>query len=437
MRRLLSALSMLFCLSLVHANEVSINEAKTYALNYHQTLLQKESAKKSSAALDSQVNLVANGNLYVLNFNEGWMIMPRNNAITPVLAYSPTGSFDMDDDMPDALQELLAYYDSCVSLAPIDSTHPNWIMSTSTTSVDGVLLERMREVKWGQSGSNDSKYDCYPTYNASCPSFFGQTCGRDIVGCGAVAIGQIMWYHHWPLCAYVPEQMLDTNGNTTGSVMRSYNWDIIPTELHYDVDAHSYVELTDFLRDCGYAARSRYKSGGTTTYTNDLRNALLSMHYVADEWIRDTNSNFTDKIRASITAGKPVLVLGRNAEDTGGHFYVVFGYTSSNRYYVNWGWRGYNVNATYTMDNLEGYANNKWALCNITPNINCSPVELSNTTIDTDYYIISADTITIRNIVKESTNQAYVYSGKEVVILQDVDLNANIEIDVKNINCNE
>lgn len=422
---------------ILFAENVSMDEAMTYALLYHYSQDSSASVGTRNILEDSVANLSVNGNLYFVNFSDGWMIMPNNNAITPVLAYSPTGSFSLDDDLPDALVELLQYYDQCVENSDVQYVHPKWLANAPQTVDTSVVLERMAEVQWGQSGSNDNRYDCNPTFNASCPSFFGNTCGKDLVGCGAVAIGQIMWYYQWPLCAIVPENMVDIYGNTSGEVLHSFDWGIIPAELHSYTDVQSYTALADFLRDCGYLARSQYGASVTNSYTSGLLVALQKMQYVSDYWIRDTNPDFISIVQSSIENGAPVIFLGRNSTDTGGHFYVVYGFNTDNRYYINWGWRGYKKDATYTLDVLEGYAYYKWALCNITPNKNCSPVHLSNQSISSDFYVVTADSVIMENFEKTGSGKVYIYSGKEIKLTHDVELNSGIEFEVKNIGCSE
>lgn len=59
-----------------------------------------------------------------------------------------------------------------------------------------------------------------------------------------------------------------------------------------------------------------------------------------------------------LVAGRPVIIRGASADNTGGHFFIADGYrTKDNKYHINWGWTG-SYNGWYALSALspsQGY----------------------------------------------------------------------------------
>jgi hypothetical protein len=147
------------------------------------------------------------------------------------------------------------------------------------------------------------------------------------VGCGAVAMGQIMWYWQYPA---------------------SYNWDIIPTALHEGDDAEPAAELARLLRDCGSVARMNYCCRGSWATTENVEQGLKDLGFpgatkrVRSSW--PSSSGWQNLIRAELDAGRPVLYRGGAVIDPGDwgnvHYFVCDGYDRNDPSYFhfNWGW---------------------------------------------------------------------------------------------------
>ena len=109
--------------------------------------------------------------LYVVQMEDGWVLVSSELAANPILASSPTGKFPEIDDMPDGMKWLISSYEVALQYAK-DSIqsgviHPKWMAETSYLEDEPeenvrVMLEdsgncaRMGLVAWKQnSGSSD------------------------------------------------------------------------------------------------------------------------------------------------------------------------------------------------------------------------------------------------------------------------------------------
>ena len=136
---------------------------------------------------------------YVANYDDGWQIFSNSSAAPMVLATSATGNIDLNDetfqDSPmysyiEGLAEDVHYSKSFSSQRdnrdnPIIIDSVLWantrIIRIDTISVS--VYDHLLETKWGNK---------WP-WNEKCRIMDGQ---HVQVGCGAVAIGQYLYYQH-------------------------------------------------------------------------------------------------------------------------------------------------------------------------------------------------------------------------------------------------
>lgn len=144
-----------------------------------------------------------------------------------------------------------------------------------------------------------SKWNQYAPYNYSCPMKNGKP---TLVGCSAVAVGQIMKYHQWP---------------------RNISWNLMPNSL----TASGISELSDFLYEVGEAMNTSYGNIASSVTESSIVLALVEYGYNNDY------ANFYNEsdVRASLLNNRPVLMLGQkdlnNDEQTeGGHAWICDGH---------------------------------------------------------------------------------------------------------------
>jgi hypothetical protein len=225
------------------------------------------------------------------------------------------------------------------------------------------LLEDERgEVKWGQHGNNN--YTCTPTYNEVFSP--GSTCGHVLAGCGAVAMGQIMWKWQYPQGTSIPDCM-----HAGSPCYRTFDWNLMPATLKDTTPYIKGMAISNLLKGCADAIHMLYYDNATgiefidelfngssstisnieDAFKNEFNYKSVKKHSKSD-W--DYGSAWEDLIRSEINAGRPVFYNGmKDWLCLNGHFFVIDGYSSVDRdsFHINFGWRGKYADSHYKLNN--------------------------------------------------------------------------------------
>lgn len=405
--------------------------------------------------------------LFVIQMEDGWVLVSSEKAANPILASSPVGEFPSYKDMPEGMQWILSYYEEANQYARdslkgkiVESEEWAQLLDGSYTPEIGtralpssLVLSRMESVRWGQGSNND--LSCTKPFNAHCPTWYTTICGHTLVGCGAVALGQILWYWQWPYSAIIPRQfinMTDINVYSNTPYLSKYDWSHIPAELHdstlnYDANLLSY-----FLRDCGYSISMTYNTNSSSSTLDDTEVALEEIfHY--KPIIKRTRSSFTSSnwitlLKQEISAGRPILYRGQGTQ--GGHAFVLFGYTSTNKFRINWGWNGSYINCEYSLDAFSPpgatFNEEQAALFGVEPNYpQCSTYYfLKQNDVNSSLFEIQKNGIILTDSthgeIRISSNQkGCIYARDAIVIYHPfvIEQGADVHIALRDIHCGE
>lgn len=319
--------------------------------------------------------------VYYVNFDEGgWVMVSANDLAVPILAYSQYGKYDSFEEKPDNYVEFVSdYYERIKSLENETSTNTYaqslWKELSSFDS-EKQLQKRFESncirllgepdstrIAWGQDYNDD--IGCNPSYNAFFPeaSYNACRCGKQLAGCGAVAMGQIMWYWSWPYT----------------SSFRYYDWKKMPKRLYEGTPSDSADMVGHLLKDCADASNMNYMfCEGSWTTVNEIKNAFINTFgykgvkkHVKSDWETDS---WLDLIRSEIDAGRPVFYRGDKADlSSDKHFFIIDGYSleDPDYFYFNFGWKGNNDGLFYlnaiAPENLGPYNENQKAIVGISP----------------------------------------------------------------------
>ena len=480
-RYLCIGLSVLLCFIESFAQTISQADAVKKALNYWDSRHSEESAMRKVAKRTSNIPTYTakaispkhKAPLYVIQMDDGWMLMSSEKAVEPVLAYSPTGKFPNYEDMPDGMKGLLSYYEEANAYARDNIGDANAMNANSNSTLVSkarkasssgsnllthCLIKKMAQVCWDQSGTNDGA--CVNTYNAQCPTWYDVKCGRTIVGCVAVAMGQIMWYYQWPHAAFIPKQPIRHNQVTNTTIYKkdpylaTYDWTHIPAKLLYYTDASEANQVALLLRDCGYACNMDYGKDGSGATLNDAAKAMHEVfRYKSSIQYKSRSMSdygpWFDMLKRELIAGRPVIYEG-GTKLIGGerHAFVVIGFTEENKYRINWG-VGYQVHlGEYSLDvlgeNGQYFDYHQGAIIGIEPDYPTGCGEnyvLSNKEVSKSPQIAihMGGTITTSANVGHITSdqKGYIYAGEEVLLKPPfyIDKGANIQIAIRNAHC--
>ncbi|MCL2027748.1 MAG: C10 family peptidase [Bacteroidales bacterium] len=232
-------------------------------------------------------------------------------------------------------------------------------------------------IAWGQSKNNDS--GCSPSYNqkvkkkwyqgwfADCP------CGSPLLGCGAVAIGQVMWYWQWP---------------------QKYNWSQMPPRLTESSTSTEGNAVAELLLDCANAASMVFACNGSFTngIISPIESALKNTFNYKGVGIFSrsdfSSSVWNDLIRTEIDCGRPLIMYGSKAWTIDKrHYFIIDGYhaTIPNFFKINFGWRGNWEEGHFFLNNIsrpknEGdfnFSDNQKVVIGISPTYSGSDMEIT------------------------------------------------------------
>ena len=277
---------------------------------------QKAKAKSRAATTASRSDAY-----YVFNNDAGgFVIIAGDDAVTPVLGYTSTGSFDAEN-LPDGLKDLLKSYER--QIAALGSSYQANQTATRAAFTGEKLLNT---AKWNQNEPfNKYTPNNYPT------------------GCVATAGAIVMKHHGYPAKG-TGSHSYTWNGKTlTANFELGYDWANMPAK--YDVTtAAAFDGVARLMADLGVAVEMKYNKTGSGAYIGNLVTALQKYygysklsHLMA---IEDVGAEaWNGRLREEIDANRPVLYAASDANTGGGHAFVIDGYKDES-FSVNWGWGG-------------------------------------------------------------------------------------------------
>ena len=457
---LLSALLLLY--SPIFAQQVSLETAQRVANMFLQNnvpaAMRSASATNtttSSASVIKPIGKVAQSPvMYAVSQDSVWVLVSADERVTPILAYSDAnaGMFPEEEDMPDGMIALLEWYEQQIQYlrdsTNITTIHEGWqtYQATSTTTeyeiiVSPLLYRDGVENLWKQSGLNSGIATADKCYNKFCPLYHDGR--KTIVGCVAVAMGQLMWYWEWPKIAVVEDDERNT-------LIREYNWDYMPAQLHSNTSIEHIDMVANLLHDAGVSVNMSYGpsgEGGSGAVPELIPDALRgTFSYNSDELIKRNKyaSSWLNKLKENLDRGYPILYGGRDSANNG-HRFIVDGYNSNDAFHINYGWGG-SHNGYYILETIVNkpfiYYSSQSAVLNVYPNYpDCSPREVSQSEmLDSKFAIQNGGGLTIGgDIVVESNQGGVIYSGEYVKLTNGfhAKVGSNLRIAIKNIQCNE
>ncbi|QKJ63035.1 C10 family peptidase [Flavobacterium sp. M31R6] len=323
---------------------------------------------------------------YVINYKEGgFLIISADNRISPILAFSDTGSFSSipteiippvqywmkgeKEQVQNVIDHQLTQSKEVKQEWKVLADNNSLVKSTSSTSriepdpinycpdatvQKGPFLTTI----WGQGNGYNNLLDT----NCSYTDYFGY---KAPTGCVATAIAQVMRYFH--------------KANT-------YNWANMPNYGRY---ANGTSDTQQLMKDIGFWVKMRYYCDTSWAYSEDIVPTLIYHFGYSNANFADFNLN---TVVQNLNSNKPVILSGgtnSGGSYTNGHAWVCDGYTQSTFYsrddygnctgqavtyspllHMNWGWDN-DYNAYYSVSHFNtgtsSYNYKNTMVYNITP----------------------------------------------------------------------
>lgn len=277
---------------------------------------QKAKAKSRTATTASPSDAY-----YVFNNDAGgFVIIAGDDAVTPVLGYTSTGSFDAEN-LPDGLKDLLKSYERQIA-----ALGDNYVANQTATRAAFTGEKLLKTAEWNQMAP----------FNKYTPNNY-------VTGCVATAGAIVMKHHGYPAKG-TGSHSYTWNGKTlTANFELGYDWANMPAQ--YNGNDAAFDGVARLMADLGVAVEMQYNKDGSGAYIGNLVTALQKYygysklsHLMA---IEDVGAEaWNGRLRDEIDANRPVLYAASDPNTGGGHAFVIDGYKDES-FSVNWGWGGY------------------------------------------------------------------------------------------------
>lgn len=370
-KTLLSLLFSVLAFSLLSQN-VGFHDAKTLAYNFINYL-----NYNSGSEFTHSENLVISEKgitqLYIFNFSpEGFVILTADKRITPVVGYSLSNSFPVNN-IPEHINSWLkTYCDQTSDVSDINSyndknNRQKWFE----------LINKITDFDFnGYKGNKDPLlrsewHQAFP-YNQFCPEDTAGPSGYTYVGCVALAMAQVLYYYRYPESGNGQHSYFLNNydtikadfGNTT------YKWDEMVNYTYF----YPNPAAAELSFHCGVAVNMNYSPTGSGAYTVDCVDALKNYFRYSEQakYITrgDTTINYSDSLKTNLDNDLPIIYTGGSF---GGHSFICDGYNDENFFHFNFGWGGSADGYYYLESIVPGGINltsSQAAIINIIPKEN-------------------------------------------------------------------
>lgn len=288
---------------------------------------QKAKAKSRAATTASRSDAY-----YVFNNDAGgFVIIAGDDAVTPVLGYTSTGSFDAEN-LPDGLKDLLKSYERQIA-----ALGDNYVANRTATRTAFTGEKLLKTAEWNQ----------YAPFNKYTPNNY-------VTGCVATAGAIVMKHHGYPAKG-TGSHSYTWNGKTlTANFEHDYDWASMPAKYDGTNDA-AFDGVARLMADLGVAVEMQYAKNGSGAYIGNMISALQKYFGYSKlthlAYINDMEAEaWNAKLRGEIDANRPILYSASDAS-AGGHSFIIDGYKDES-FSVNWGWGGY-CNGFYQIGALN------------------------------------------------------------------------------------
>lgn len=303
----------------------------------------------------------------------GFVIIAGDDRVSPVLALSDKGSFQVGD-MPENVRWWMERMKAWVRSAHDPDASAQWSPATraSTLPDGGVTVSVFHPTPEWDQGNNDNHYFRQNVFNAKCPKV-----GSDftIAGCVPIALAELLVYESglpgvtMPAAAHGTIESYQVGSGYVTPEMpyvlgTAYDWEGLRTLTDISAvrtalnqgKADLLENLAQLIADLGAIIHAAYSTRSTSSSVSMKR---LIEHFDINKRVRlEAASEYTARqwvsmLKAELNA-RPLLYSGRNPKG-GGHQFLFDGYGKYGEedvFHVNFGWGG-SCNGYYRYFDLD------------------------------------------------------------------------------------
>lgn len=285
----------------------------------------------SEGALSYSINNHGDTLLFEYATDSVSIILSGHKGCRPILARQKfQGSLlSQRDSLPGGVQFFLDSYREEINACFEDGTRNEgyeheWDILTNTVQEPQRIIYIVRplvKTHWGQSLSNDF-IDTF-AYNYYIRP--GINCNHCVVGCGAVAMAQVMNYWQYPIVRKSSRQFDWCN-------MTNY---LSTTDYYYEKEKKAIAYLM-FI--CAEFVSDSFTCSETFSKMRDIRDRLIDWDYNSNIAYKKkqnySSSNWEMMIKNDLDNNLPIIYRG---EGSGKHIFVCDGYSNDGLFHFNWG----------------------------------------------------------------------------------------------------
>ncbi len=395
MKRIATTLLLTLCfLSMLHAAPVDRGRAERAAVNW---MLSRGGGEYATLSVAAVYPFARSGvtTHYIVNLSpRGFVIVAGDDIAVPVLMYAAEGRYD-GAFLPPALTEMLELFADDLAQDITDGVpQPDPV---------GVLWkELMRDpaeggAYFGGGGGNTiaavspliaATWNQTTPYNQDCPATpSGGSGGHTYVGCVATAMAMVMHFWGHPATGVGSHSYTHPTYGVQSADFgaTTYAWSSMPNSINASSPAAAKAAIAQLSYHCGVSVNMDYSPTGSGASTDDARDALVNhFRYKSSAQYRSrasyTTSAWNSLLVGELNAGRPVMYRGSAQNGSGGHAFIVDGFSGTNYFHMNFGWGGSYNGYFYLADITPGSNNfNYWQgmITGIEPVANVAPTLLA------------------------------------------------------------
>jgi len=350
---LLTMLMLLFIVTFLFSRPVTVDEAAQVARNWMSertgTILLPSAIQAVDHDYDSQ--------FYIFNIEPaGFVIIAADSAARPVLGYSFENNWGMGEVPPQLAAMMDNWSDQLTAIVENDLRADSDITALwqrYTVASDQFVPERtLRDVApmltstWGQG----------TYYNDECPVDPLGPDGHVVVGCVAVAMGQIMYFWEHPDQGHGSHSYDSGDYGTLSADFGATTYDWLAME---DALSGYNAEVATLLFHLGVAVEMDYGPDASGCTSERVPPSLINYFKYSNTAAQYDKSDYTEAVWEGmmvdeLDAGRPIWYAGSSA-GSGGHAFNLDGYQNTSRtidFHINWGWEG-SYDGYYALSSLN------------------------------------------------------------------------------------
>lgn len=296
--------------------------------------------------------------IYNSSSTDGFVVVSGDTDAAPVIAFSHERPFDLRNVPPSARGLLDAWCRQIRSLREGDKTAYSAAKARKEPA-EGNIVVKYDTPLWGQN----------EPYNLEAPVLNGSRC---VTGCVSTAMSIVAYFNRYPSAGTgtVPEYSYEGVRMPAQKLGRKYDYDNMLKDYSRGYSDAQGKAVAALMKDMGVAVKMWYGVNESAAYDSDVLPALAEYFgysksalmlnaegYGTEEW----ESMLMENIRKY----GPTYYSGGG--DSGGHAFVLDGYTDKGYFSINFGWDGYD-NGYYLIPYI-GYYDEQRALMGLEPDL--------------------------------------------------------------------